>query len=44
MSCGEHLDDLVSNGDLLVLYCLGIGLSVSGIRLDQVRKYMFKFG
>jgi hypothetical protein len=38
-----HLDDLVPNGDFLVLNCLGFGSSVSGIRLDHIGKYMSKF-
>jgi hypothetical protein len=39
----KHLDNLVLNGDFLVLHCLGMGLSVSGIRLEWIGKYMSKF-
>ncbi len=39
----KPLDDPVPNGDFPVLHCLGIGSSVSGIRSDQIRKYMSKF-
>ncbi len=39
----KHLDDLVPNGDFPVLHCLGIGLSVSGIRSYHIGKYMSKF-
>ncbi len=39
----KHLDNPVPNGDFLLLHCLGIGSSVSGIRSDRVGKNMPKF-
>ncbi len=44
VSCGlkKHLDDPVPYIDFPVLHCLGIRSSVSGIRSDQIRKYMSK--
>ena len=39
----KHLDNLVPNGDFLVLHCLGIGSSASGIRSDRIGKNMPKF-
>ncbi len=38
----RHFDNPVPNGDFSVLHCLGIGLSVSGIGLDRIGKYMSK--
>jgi hypothetical protein len=38
----KDLDDLDPNSDFLVLHCLGIGLSVSGIGSYHIRKYMSK--
>jgi hypothetical protein len=38
----NHLDDPVLKLDFPIFHCLGIGSSVSGIRLDQIRKYMSK--
>jgi hypothetical protein len=34
----KHLDNPVPNGDFLVLHCLGIRSSVSGIRSDHIGK------
>ncbi len=39
----KHLDDPVPNGDYPVHHCLGIGSSVSGIRLYCIGNYMSKF-
>jgi hypothetical protein len=38
----KHLVDPVPNGDFTVLHYFGIGLSVSGIGSDQIKKYMSK--
>ncbi len=38
----KHLDDPVPSGDFLVLHCPGIESSVSGIRSDEIGKYMSK--
>jgi hypothetical protein len=39
----KHLDNPVPIGDFLVLHCLGIRSSVSGIGSDHIGKYMSKY-
>ncbi len=38
----KHFNNLVPSSDFLVLHHLGIGLSVLGMRLDRIGKYISK--
>jgi hypothetical protein len=38
----KHLDDLVPNSNFLILHCLGVVSSASGIRLYHIEKYVSK--